>query len=120
MKVHVYAIAKNDEKFVDRWMDSMSEADGVYVLDTGSTDDTVSKLQSRCAFVTCAEVYPWRFDAARSFLLALLPADTDICICTDLDEVLDPGWRDKLEAVWVPGTTDASYPMNFYSFQYRM
>jgi len=34
-KVYVYAICKNEEKFIDRWMDSVSEADKVYVLDTG-------------------------------------------------------------------------------------
>jgi hypothetical protein len=22
-----------------------------------------------------------------------VPADADICVCTDLDEVLEPGWR---------------------------
>ena len=40
-KVCVYAICKNEEQFVRRWMQSMSEADLVVVLDTGSTDDTV-------------------------------------------------------------------------------
>ena len=40
MKVCVYAIARNEEQFVDRWMDSMAEADWVCVLDTGSTDRT--------------------------------------------------------------------------------
>ena len=39
-KICVYAIAKNESKFVKRWMESMSEADMVVVLDTGSTDDT--------------------------------------------------------------------------------
>ena len=34
----VYAICKNEEQFADRWMDSMSEADQVVVLDTGSGD----------------------------------------------------------------------------------
>ena len=34
----VYAICKNEAKFVDRWMDSMSEADHIVVLDTGSVD----------------------------------------------------------------------------------
>ena len=33
-KVWVYAICKNESQFVDRWMDSMSEADQVVVLDT--------------------------------------------------------------------------------------
>lgn len=37
-KICVYAIAKNEEQFVDRWVDSMSEADVIVVLDTGSTD----------------------------------------------------------------------------------
>ncbi|MEI3499576.1 MAG: glycosyltransferase [Bacilli bacterium] len=44
-KIVVYAISKNEEKFVDRWVDSMQEADEIYVLDTGSTDKTVSKLK---------------------------------------------------------------------------
>ena len=47
MKVIVYAIAKNEEKFVDRWVDSMQEADEIIVLDTGSTDKTVEKLKKR-------------------------------------------------------------------------
>ena len=44
-KVVVYAICKNEEKFIQRWYESMKEADNIYVLDTGSTDDTVSKLK---------------------------------------------------------------------------
>ena len=40
-KVIVYAISKNESKFVDRWYESMKEADDIYVLDTGSTDDTM-------------------------------------------------------------------------------
>ena len=41
MKIVVYAICKNEEAFVERWMDSMAEADEIVVLDTGSTDGTV-------------------------------------------------------------------------------
>ena len=44
MKICVYAISKNEEKFVKRWYESMKEADGIYVLDTGSTDDSVEKV----------------------------------------------------------------------------
>ena len=43
-KVCVYAICKNEEKFVDRWFNSMKEADEIYVLDTGSIDNTVNLL----------------------------------------------------------------------------
>ena len=42
-KISVYAICKNEEKFVDRWYESMKEADEIYVLDTGSTDLSVEK-----------------------------------------------------------------------------
>ena len=51
MKIIVYAICKNESKFVNRWMDSMTEADAVVVLDTGSSDDTVEKLRRRGATV---------------------------------------------------------------------
>lgn len=51
MKVVVYGICKDESQFVDRWMDSMEEADQVVVLDTGSQDDTVEKLRRRGAVV---------------------------------------------------------------------
>ena len=44
--VCVYAICKNEAKFARRWMDSMSEADDIVVLDTGSTDGTPELLRS--------------------------------------------------------------------------
>ena len=109
MKIVVYAISKNEEKFVDRWMDSMFEADQVVVLDTGSTDRTVEKLLERGAQVTVESIVPWRFDAARNRSLELVPEDTDICVCTDLDEVFHPGWRAQLEKAWKPGTGQATY-----------
>ena len=109
MKVYVYAICKNESKFVDRWMDSMCEADGVYVLDTGSEDDTIEKLRARGAAVECEIIRPWRFDTARNRALELVPLDADRCICTDLDELLHPGWRKLLENAWRPGTSRAAY-----------
>ena len=47
MKICVYAICKNEEKFVNRWVESMKEADAIYVLDTGSTDSTIKKLKEK-------------------------------------------------------------------------
>lgn len=108
-KVWVYAICKNESQFVDRWMDSMSEADRVVVLDTGSEDDTVQRLRERGAQVAVEEIVPWRFDTARNRSLELVDEDADICVCTDLDEVFHPGWREKLERVWTPGVGRVSY-----------
>ena len=109
MRVYVYAIAKNEAAFAGRWMGSMSEADGVYVLDTGSSDGTAEALAALGAHVTVERVEPWRFDEARNRSLALVPADADILVCTDLDEVLLPGWRAALERAWTPGCTTARY-----------
>ena len=109
MKVYVYAICKNESKFARRWMESMSEADAVYVLDTGSEDDTVQLLREAGAIVEIQEFRPWRFDRARNRSLEMVPEDADVCVCTDLDELFHPGWRALLEAAWEPGTTRAAY-----------
>ena len=116
MKVAVYAICKNEARFAARWMASMGEADGVYVLDTGSTDGTAERLRALGAVVAEEEIIPWRFDAARNHSLALVPEDGDICVCTDLDEVFRPGWRAALEGAWGPDTVQASYR---YTWSFR-
>lgn len=118
MKVCVYAICKNEEKFVDRWVNSMSEADEIYVLDTGSTDETVKKLKEKGVYVRVKEIKPWRFDIARNESLKLVPEDTDICVCTDLDEVFEKGWRKKLEQNWSSDTTRARYNYNWSFDEY--
>ncbi len=97
MKVVVYAITKNEEKFVNRWYNSMKEADDIYVLDTGSTDNTVSLLNKLGVHVKEEIITPWRFDIARNKSLDMVPIDADICVCTDLDEIFDSGWRKELE-----------------------
>ena len=105
----VYAICKNEEQFVRRWMQSMSEADEVVVLDTGSADHTVARLRELGARVAVERIEPWRFDVARNHSLELVPEDVDICVCTDLDEVFHPGWRERLERAWRPGMGQVSY-----------
>lgn len=108
-KICVYAICKNEEKFVDRWMDAVKEADMVIVTDTGSTDKTVEKLRERGAKVYVDIISPWRFDMARNKAMDHIPEDVDICVSNDLDEIFEPGWREKLEAAWQPNYTRARY-----------
>ena len=118
MKICVYAISKNEEKFVDRWMKNVKEADAVYVLDTGSTDNTIEKLKSNGAIVKQEIFNPWRFDVARNKSLDMVPLDTDICVCLDLDEVIEKGWRKKLEEIWEKDTTRLRYNYNWSFDEY--
>lgn len=112
-KICVYAIAKNEEQFVDRWYESVKDADKIFVLDTGSTDNTVSKLKSHGVIVQTKKIEPWRFDTARNEALKMVDEDTDICISIDIDEVLLPGWRLELEKNWDTDTTRIYYNYNW-------
>jgi tetratricopeptide (TPR) repeat protein len=102
-KICVYAISKNEEKFVDTWYNSMKEADSVVVLDTGSTDNTVSRLRELGATVVEKVISPWRFDLARNEAMKLAPEDCNILVSTDLDEVLEAGWSKYLRDNWIEG-----------------
>lgn len=122
MKIIVYAISKNEEKFVARFMESCKDADEVIVADTGSTDDTVTMLRDLGAKVFDITISPWRFDKARDAALALVPRDADVCVSIDLDEVLENGWREEIERCWVPGTTRLRYGYDWgqgIRFQYE-
>ncbi len=112
-KICVYAICKNEEEFVDRWFESVKEADAIYVLDTGSTDHTFERLQAKGVNVYKEQIIPWRFDVARNKSLSLIPEDFDICVCTDLDEVIEKGWKEKLLSVWQSDTTRLAYNYNW-------
>ena len=108
-KICVYAIAKNEIKFVERWFNSVKEADYVCVLDTGSTDGTYEKLTQLGVITKQTKYKNFRFDIARNDSLNLIPPDTTICVCVDLDEVFNPGWSEILKHYWQPSTSRARY-----------
>jgi len=112
-KICVYMIAKNEEDFVDRVMDSIAEADLVVVGDTGSNDNTIQKFRDRGARVHSLNLEEFRFDAARNATLDLVPKDIDICVSLDCDEVLQDGWYQDLQENWKDETTRASYLLNY-------
>lgn len=101
----VYAISKNEEQFVRRFCESAKDADLILIADTGSTDNTADLAVECGADVHHIYVNPWRFDIARNAALSLVPRSIDICISLDLDEVLEPGWKEEIERVWIPGKT---------------
>ena len=97
MKIAVYTIALNEEKHVERWYNSVKDADYILIADTGSTDRTVEIAKSLGINVFNISIKPWRFDTARNVALALLPDDIDMCVSLDMDEVISEGWRESLE-----------------------
>jgi glycosyltransferase involved in cell wall biosynthesis len=122
MKICVYAIAKNEAQFVERFCASASDADIILIADTGSTDDTVGQARRFGATVYDICISPWRFDHARNAALSLVPRDVDVCISLDLDELLEPGWREEIERVWKEDTTNLWYLFDWghgIKFPYR-
>jgi glycosyltransferase involved in cell wall biosynthesis len=97
LKIAVYTIALNEEKFVSRWFESAKEADLLVIADTGSTDKTVDLARKLGIKVEEIRVDPWRFDVARNLNLEMIPEDFDVCIQLDMDEVLPDGWRSVVE-----------------------
>lgn len=113
LKIAVYGISLNESKFVKRFCDSAKDADLILIADTGSTDNTVELLKENGAEVHEIFISPWRFDKARDASLALVPKDIDVCVALDLDEVLQPGWRQEIERLWQPDTTRMGYKFNW-------
>jgi glycosyltransferase involved in cell wall biosynthesis len=108
--IAVYSPAKNEEHNVRNWYESAKDADEVVLVDTGSTDKTLStayNLERRDDTwnfrVEHAVVTPWRFDDGFNAALSQVSADIDIAVPLHLDERLQPGWRKELEKAWEAG-----------------
>lgn len=109
-KIAVYAICKNEEKFVKRWADSiipeLQPNDNIVVYDTGSTDNTLQLFEQyddRVIVRYNTPINPFRFDVARNIALNDVPADVDVCVKSDIDEVFHKGWRAAIENKWING-----------------
>jgi glycosyltransferase involved in cell wall biosynthesis len=103
LKIGVYGICKNEKDFIRRCYESIREADAIVICDTGSTDGTIEVLNElaqshKCMLISKINVIPWRFDDARNCALFSLPADIDVCISIDADELIEPGWYELLKS----------------------
>ena len=112
-KICVYAICKNDSKFIKRWYESIKGADDICVLDTGSEDGSLKLLKDLNIKVKQKIIKPWRFDTARNESMKLIPKDTNICICLDIDEVMKEGWKEELFKIWDDNITRLNYKYNW-------
>lgn len=117
MRIIVYTIMKNELKNIESWLENIKDADGIYVLDTGSTDGSYEKM------LEMGKLYPqlhveqniyddFRFDIARNDNLAMVPnMDDIICWTIDLDERFTDNWYEKTKRV-------VENNPNFYKLNY--
>ena len=114
MKIAVYAICKNEEKFIEEWIKNVYDADTIILCDTGSTDNTINIVnQYDKVKLYHINITPFRFDIARNVSLSLVPNDIDVCVCTDIDERLSDNWRELIENTWKPNSSKMKYTYNW-------
>ncbi len=89
MRLSVAIICKNEEAVIERCLQSVIEADEIKIVDTGSTDKTVS-LASRYTS-SVHEDYQWNddFSAARNHALSKCTGDWILSIDAD-EELMTP------------------------------
>jgi glycosyltransferase involved in cell wall biosynthesis len=115
----VYGIYKNEENFIERFLNSVKDADEIVLCDTGSDDNTntiINSLKEKNPDINLKTfkifVSPWRFDDARNTALSLVSKNMDICISLDIDEYLMENWREVLDLRW-----DFKYTRCYHKFK---
>ena len=103
IKICCYAIAADEpHEFIDRWLNSMNGADYICVLITKENNDNwyyfneKKKEFGNKLIIAQKTISPWRFDVARNESMKLIPEDSDVLVCTDIDEILIPDFWDDL------------------------
>lgn len=109
--VSVYAIARNEASFAERWYECAKEADEVCVLVNNSTDDTADILRRLGAKVTVKDYDDWSFAVARNEAMSLVSPESEILFTFDLDETIAPGWRKTLEEAWIAEEAKGNRPV---------
>ena len=95
-------ICKNEEKNLARWFSNVDRlADSVMLLDTGSTDDTVTMALNRAIRVDryANDKDGFSFAKARNQALKMVPDNADWIIFTDIDEVFAEESIDIIRAI---------------------
>lgn len=121
-KIAVYGIFKNEEKFIERFLESCKNADEIVLCDTGSTDRTIFIMEDfvntyslwNKVIVEKITVLPWRFDDARNTALQFVSPEIDLCVSLDSDEYLCKYWKEILLENYDPFIT--RYYHRFCSF----
>lgn len=117
MKIFINAIMKNEIANIEQFYNNCKEADGIYVLDTGSTDGSVEKLKSMGSNVFVEQkIYDnFTFEVARNDALKMLPQEDAWVVHLDLDEFLVGDWKAEMLSV----DAKATNIYYLYAFNYE-
>jgi glycosyltransferase involved in cell wall biosynthesis len=92
MRVAAYGISRNEEPNVESWLWGTRECAERVVVDTGSTDGTVTLLRRAGVTVVERRWDPFRFDEPRNLAMSLVGGDADWLASPDFDEQFADGW----------------------------
>lgn len=84
--IAAYAISKNEESSILKFLNNIKNFDAVYVLDTGSTDNTVALLREAGVIVETKTYEEFDFALARNDCLNLIPEKYEWCVTFDFNE----------------------------------
>jgi len=99
MKVTLYAIAKNEEKNIEKFLKNAEKFDDVVVVDTGSTDNTVQLLKDAGIKVYEHPQTRAEFDFSVARNQALSYVKTDWAFSLDFNENLDEFFTGGFEVI---------------------
>jgi len=124
-KIATYTICKNEISHVEKWFETVKQADCIYILDTGSTDGTLEKLQElekeNEKFHLYQKSYEiFSFGDAWNTILEKIPEDVDFVFRIDMDQYLtNRYWYFELQLYFMNFKPDLSKPCEFYVQMYE-
>jgi hypothetical protein len=99
MDITLYAICKNEEKNVEKFIENSKKFSHTVVVDTGSTDNTVSLLRDAGIEVYEHPQTKEEFDFSVARNQALSYVKTDWAFALDFNETVDDFYPDGLEPI---------------------